>query len=168
MYQTTRLYRRCVKVKKDVKEKPSGASQHGTRTKLFKVLGPTQTKPELTCISSFYLFALGNLGGFCTKVQAYTLCACLALPRGPGTRLHTTPYTTLHTGSTRAVHFFSSDRTRASVSLCSVIRRRCQVAHVLIRLVVHELAFVLFRAVFAEGHDLGRGVRVQVQVHVQV
>ena len=99
-----------------------------------------------------------------------------SFPRREGIR-HTAPHTTVHTsplhdiliahGQHTGCPFFSSDRTRASVSLCSVIRRRCQVAHVLIRLVVYELAFVLFRAVFAESHDLGR-IRVRVRVRVQV
>ena len=61
----------------------------------------------------------------------------------------------------------SPDRTRAPVSLCSIIRRRRQVAHVLIGLVVHELAFILLRTVFAEGHDLVR-VRVRVKLKLRV
>ena len=53
--------------------------------------------------------------------------------------------------------FASSDRARAFVfNLLVFLCRRRQVVDVLLRLVVHELALVLFRALLAEGHHLDR------------
>ena len=60
---------------------------------------------------------------------------------------------------TRAVHLHHPIEPEPFVFLLVFLCRRREVVDVLLRLVVHELALVLFRALLAEGHHLGR-VRV--------
>ena len=64
-----------------------------------------------------------------------------------------------HTGCPRAVHLHHPIELERFVFLLVFLCRRREVVDVLLHLVVHELALVLFRALLAEGHHLGR-VRV--------